>query len=57
MSPHVYTCSVHVHVQVRNVYEQRCRDADKAEDTYNKQQSAPNTKPQDLIKVCLYVYA
>ena len=38
-------------LQARNQYDQKCRDADKAEEVYNKLQSVPTTKPQDLLKV------
>ena len=41
----------HTVVQAHNVYDQRCRDADRAEEAYNRASSSPMTKLQDLVKV------
>ena len=46
---HIYV--YYILLQAHNQYEQKCRDADRAEEAYNKLQSVPTTKPQDLLKV------
>ena len=41
----------HTVVQAHNVYDQRCRDADRAEEAHNRALSSQNTKQQDIAKV------